>query len=310
MDTYEIRNKYESIHYDVSPHLKLFVNQLSYRAPHFHKSIEIIVVTDNECKIIINKDTYNLKKGDCIIFNSNCIHEIIAPQHSTVLCVQVSKKYLQEFGIKEIIFDNVYLKPQFEERRYKEFLALICKLFEMYFSTDLPSAFDRLGIINLLFAFLLRTVPYEAHDKIDSQTKLKNNRMNSIINYIDEHFTEKITLEDVGKFAYITPQYLSHFFKTNLGISFREYLSKIRFNQALKLIDSTDNPLIDICFESGFSDYKYMEKEFIKNLGCSPKKYRMKKANADNAKVYTYERICSKSEIVRIVSEFRQCIDL
>ena len=104
---------------------------------------------------------------------------------------------------------------------------------------------------------------------------------------------------------YIAPQYLSHYFTKNIGMPFRDYIAKLRFNHAVQLIDYTEMPLIEICYESGFSDYKYMEKMFIKNFGCSPQNYRRKnmpneKRNFKRSNEYIY----SDQDALRIVQSF------
>ena len=68
--------------------------------------------------------------------------------------------------------------------------------------------------------------------------------------------------------------YLSHFVKENLGQSFQEYVSAVRFQTACTLIAAGQERLLDVCTESGFSDYRYFSRTFRERLGLTPEEYR------------------------------------
>lgn len=68
---------------------------------------------------------------------------------------------------------------------------------------------------------------------------------------------------------------MSHFAKKNLKQTFQEYVTTVRFNQALKLLLTTNMKLTDICFESGFSDPRYLNKAFVKRTGMKPEEYKI-----------------------------------
>jgi AraC-like DNA-binding protein len=87
------------------------------------------------------------------------------------------------------------------------------------------------------------------------------------------HYQHPIRLEEVAKTVGMTPAYLSHFISKNLGVSFQDYLTSLRFEHALRMIDR-DLPLGDISGGSGFSDLKYMNKAFLKKTGMTPSEYR------------------------------------
>ena len=68
--------------------------------------------------------------------------------------------------------------------------------------------------------------------------------------------------------------YLSHFFKASFGMSFQEYVMKLRCEKARQLLLLTDFSLLDISMACGFSDIKYFNKGFSRQFGCSPRQYR------------------------------------
>ena len=84
------------------------------------------------------------------------------------------------------------------------------------------------------------------------------NRLQKISSYIDAHYIDKISLEALSEVAGISAHRLSHFIKEILGISFQEYLSKIRLEKALHDLKYTDLPIKQVVINSGFSDQTYL----------------------------------------------------
>lgn len=107
----------------------------------------------------------------------------------------------------------------------------------------------------------------------------KTDRILSVTDYIDEHFTQKLLLEDIAQREGISMMYLSHLFKEALGISFQGYLKQKRFEHACNLIATTGRSILDISISSGFSDVRYLTKLFRERFGCTPKEYRRDTAN-------------------------------
>ena len=89
----------------------------------------------------------------------------------------------------------------------------------------------------------------------------------------------KISLSDIADTENVSVYYLSHFIKKHLGISFREYVNKLRLNKAATLLLTTNKKKIDICMESGFTDYRYVVKAFSKQYKCTPTEFRRKYKN-------------------------------
>ncbi len=133
--------------------------------------------------------------------------------------------------------------------------------------------------INRLFSLLLTKVPYVS---ISDEAKLSalnvEKRMERIVGYIEEHYTEKITLSEIAEMEGLTTYYLSHLFKNNLKQSFQDFVNTLRFEHALYLLQKTDMRIIDISLQSGFSDSKYLNKMFSQVYGMTPKEYRKQKA--------------------------------
>ncbi|MGL1891314.1 MAG: AraC family transcriptional regulator [Spirochaetaceae bacterium] len=94
------------------------------------------------------------------------------------------------------------------------------------------------------------------------------------IQYLFEHYTEKVTLEDVASHVYLSPAYFSKIFKEEMNISFKNYLNTLRIDKSKSLLESSDIQLIDIAGLVGYEDQSYFSKVFKKLSGISPGKFR------------------------------------
>lgn len=112
-------------------------------------------------------------------------------------------------------------------------------------------------------------------DTVYESRNIKNARLLSdALRYINENYNKKLTLESVAQHVYISPFYLSHMFKEELGFTFLEYLTKLRIEEAKKLLMEKDMTIIEVASEVGYEDAGYFSKVFKKCTGISPAQYR------------------------------------
>lgn len=99
--------------------------------------------------------------------------------------------------------------------------------------------------------------------------------------YIREHFRENINREDVAAVACITPNYLSKQFRNKKGMNLREYINKIRIDEAKRLLLSTNLTVSEIAGMAGYDNISYFSTVFRKHVGMSPVDWRLEKGGAD-----------------------------
>ena len=92
--------------------------------------------------------------------------------------------------------------------------------------------------------------------------------------FIRANYKKKIKLIDISKAIYLSPYYLSHIFKKETGSTLLEYLTKVRIEEAKRLLENTSWNTTRISFEVGCSDQSYFCKVFKKNEGISPYDYK------------------------------------
>lgn len=108
--------------------------------------------------------------------------------------------------------------------------------------------------------------------------EVKNNVGKKVIHeaclYIELHYHEKLTLNDIAKELYISPNYLSTLFKKEKQINISDYILNFRIKQAKKLLIQTNYRISEIAEMIGFTDARYFSSTFKKNVNKTPQEYR------------------------------------
>ena len=114
--------------------------------------------------------------------------------------------------------------------------------------------------------------------KIRTSHQRKNNmdfeRLKDMIQYIHEHYMEKITIRDIASAANISDRECSRCFRRCLNTSPVVYLNNYRITMSAKLLLQSNDSILNICMSCGFSSSSYFGKLFQKTMGCTPRKYR------------------------------------
>ncbi|OZB92244.1 response regulator [Paenibacillus sp. XY044] len=97
---------------------------------------------------------------------------------------------------------------------------------------------------------------------------------NRMINYINQHFEQKLYLKDLSSQFFINQVYCCQLFRKNLGKTFSEYVSELRIKKARELLRQTDLSIEEVAIKAGYVDYYYFNKVFKKHCGMTPTKFR------------------------------------
>ncbi|MBR5356996.1 MAG: response regulator [Lachnospiraceae bacterium] len=108
--------------------------------------------------------------------------------------------------------------------------------------------------------------------------QLRTNQSGGVIKQVEEdirvNYKDNITLKELGKKYFINSAYLGQLFKNKYGISFKDYLHKIRIEKAEELLINTDLKTYEVAEAVGYKDVDYFINRFIEDKGCTPAKFR------------------------------------
>lgn len=96
----------------------------------------------------------------------------------------------------------------------------------------------------------------------------------SILDFITDHYSQKITLSDLAEHVHYSERYINQRFQKALGTTVIEYLNRYRIQKAIALLQEDKLAISEIGFLCGIGEYKYFNYVFKKYVGCSPKEYK------------------------------------
>lgn len=100
------------------------------------------------------------------------------------------------------------------------------------------------------------------------------NPLKAVFSYIESHYGEKISLEDLAGTIHMNRNYFCRFFKEKAGKTPFSYLNEYRVNQAASQLLSTRLPITEIALNAGFENMSYFIRQFRRCKGCTPSAYR------------------------------------
>ncbi|MDO5573082.1 MAG: AraC family transcriptional regulator [bacterium] len=91
--------------------------------------------------------------------------------------------------------------------------------------------------------------------------------------YIAQNYAEDVSLEDIARYAHLSPTYFSKKFKKETGSAFIKYLISVRIQKACRLLLISDDSITDIAVKCGFSSANYLKDVFYREFNLSPRAY-------------------------------------
>lgn len=309
------QQEFELITTDRIRHVKVFVNDITYRNYHYHDAFEIMLVLSGAGELRMHSEVIHLKPGNLVLVNPNEPHEIDTQGgHVTAIILQVSRHFGQEYltDLRHRRFLQQNLTEEISDpNRLKVLATQICTLSKAYLQERPYFAYECIAGITALFHSLLSTIPNSRlSDQDRSQIRDKVQRMNRILDYIEQHYAEPIRLKDLASLEGLTPTYVSHFFSEQFGVSFQTYLNNMRFERAIALLSDSSVTATDVTFASGFSDPKYLNQMMRRRMGCSIREFRQglsiptQQSGAAECS-HILERYLAKEEAIDAIEQFR-----
>ena len=134
----------------------------------------------------------------------------------------------------------------------------------------------------------------------------RNALLKRLVRFVEENHRSKIKLSDFAADEGYSVSYLSRYIKERMNQTFQEYVTAVRLSSARQAIAAGGKRMLDICMESGFSDYRYFCKAFRKQYGMTPEAYKRRSNEnrepaAAGSSIQSEERFYSREESLAIL---------
>ena len=293
--------------------ISLFFDTVDYRTPHFHPEWELIWIVDGRLSIQVGAVSCLGTPRDIFLFCPGELHEFQKEGESaTFLCLQVSPHVFEKVypGFGRIATEDFRVNPYFSTAECTGMQNDLLGLLEAFL--ERPPFFELLsvGICARLLAQILSVIPCHNMSAEElANADRRNARLERFIRFVDENYSHKIMLSDFAETEGCSVSYLSRFLKSALNQSFQEYVNSVRFHSACKLIAGGGMKMLDVCEESGFSDYRYFSAAFKKHCGMTPEEYSRQAVKPEDQSVrhslHSLERFYTRKQSRELLEKLR-----
>jgi AraC-like DNA-binding protein len=254
-----------------------------YRTPKFetnwhkHEEAELIVITEGHGTAMIGDYVGEYKTGDVYFLAGNLPHWFRKHQTKMVGSAIVvhfkqdmlGNAFLQMPEIKTITnFLNKNDGIQLQRKLKKEIGNSIMEIHE-------AKGFQR---VFMLLQCLQQMSVSTNYTSLTQNFSSSNNNINpaieKIIDYSFNNYLQPITLQQVAEVADMSIPTFCRFFKKNIKKTYFDFLQDLRISHACKLLNNTNKPVLEICYESGYNSWAHFSKQFKHVKQLTPTQYR------------------------------------
>lgn len=278
---------YENRTYNAEIPVSAFMSENLDFVAHWHTDIEMMFVCEGRIGVGINSEYRVLQKGEISICGSNDIHYYDSENMtSTAILIIFRPEILSAFKYwpEAILPCSVFMDKNLfsAEVTASNILARLKTIFEnineeMGQRRNLYPLFTDLKIYEL-FLLLFRYFPtYYSDSKKNlagSQAPIDIKPMQKALKFLEENYTQDITLEQISEEANLSRFYFSRLFRKATGMNFNIHLNRIRVDKAEALIKTTRKPITEIAYDTGFCSIRTFNRSFKAIKGCTPQSLR------------------------------------
>lgn len=272
---------FEPGQFPVSVNFRELLTPIKIGAPRFHAELEFHFILHGNGNYFVRDASYPVKSNSVLMIGSEEIHA-----HSLEPGAKLSKICLM---LSPCIFSKSQLAGVIKRLHHIRHLRLTAKQMATveYLLQSISHELDAkeirhteiiLNYINCMLIILDRAAANTGHPEVNDNPLIK-----SAIQYIDQQFSEDISLSNMANYLGLSPCYLSSIFRRYIGLGFKEYLTQRRIIEAKKLLKSTQLKVTAIAYEVGFNSKSAFYKDFQILTGVTPNRFRINSTDASSS---------------------------
>jgi len=272
----------ETVNFKPNTNIRLYNNDdfESYPA-HWHTPLEIIMPIENPYYVTCCNHNFTLREGDILVICPGAIHSMEASEGKRLI-FQADISLL--FSINELkstlslISPAVAITPENTPEAHNDIRNLLLKIADEYFGDSNLSEASIYSKLIEIFVLIGRN--YSSNITIIDSDLRKHMKQTELIlnicNYINEHFNENITLDDIAKLSGYSKYHISRIFKRYHNISLYKYINAKKIEYAEKLLIDKELPITEVARSCVYSSLSSFIRMFKIIKGCTPTDFKNK----------------------------------
>ncbi len=248
---------------------------------HWHRIFEFKVVESGIVDCYIGTNMITLHKGDALFINSEFLHKFCSKIPSPVYTAFFSPEFLSENRkiyhkyIQPILDEDIAYIVLYKDIPWcQEILSLLSKVKKCYEKSHEGWELEILSYVSLIWKGLFLHKEEGITLEKAGIEKRSTARLKVMTEYIENHYFEKISLEDIAKSANISKSEVLRCFHEVIQSTPVKYLNQYRLKKACFLLKSSQKSMTEIAEATGFQSASYFNRMFKQAYGFPPASYR------------------------------------
>ncbi|MBE9583581.1 helix-turn-helix domain-containing protein [Mucilaginibacter sp. JRF] len=254
---------------------------------HRHKEVQLTWIQKGEGTLITGNNMHDYSAGDVFFIGANLPHVFKSnPEYfnagsgkqieALTIFFNPEGTLAPLFALPEMKFNSMLLQQHQQGFKFPHYI--VNEIMQVMSSLQKTAGQDQLveffNLMKCMSAIKTKLEPLSTYGTLPGITDSEGIRIGKIYNYIIQHYAEPLTLEDVAKVAYMTPESFCRYFKKHTGHTFVSFLNEIRINEACKkLISQRFENINIIAYKCGFKSITNFNRVFKFIIGNSPRGY-------------------------------------
>lgn len=257
--------------------IRYYTNRGKYSPVHWHSAIELIYILNGNGTIMIEGKDYPVVAGEFLVVDSNRMHETRCAKASMMVMIHFSRSSMKNF-IPELEQYHFHCTREDLQKEQLEGYLSVCEMLKklppLYVMQPTGYKLKSQAIAMEIFFELLNHFAVRDQGAQPVERTVVLERLGEMIEYIERHHTEPISLEQIASHFYLSREYFSRFFKQNMGVTFSRYVNQVRLMHIYQDICNTSDGILELAEKHGFTNYKLFSKMFQETYGCTPREVR------------------------------------
>lgn len=244
---------------------------------------DFYLILNGEAEVLENGCRYYMEREDLVLALPGSDFTMTAHGNNLILLVSMKTDFFRK-GRSETAGSFVCNSATDREKDYSIIRRYLCKMAMAYFDQkDIHCMYLNSLAYGLLY--YLNTYHYRPKIALESGAAGKHReRLDRIAQMIGERYMQPLSLNSLARELYLSVPYLSRFIKQYFGENFNVYLNRVRLDHAISRLERTDDAIIRIAHDTGFSSMNTFNRMFRERTGMTPNEYR-KRGDGASAQV-------------------------
>lgn len=273
--------KHGEASFPVQKYITRFCEEFPAVTLHWHEEAELTLITEGDCAYQIDLADYEVHEGDLLFVPPLVLHSICRSTCENV-CSETYVFHMNFLGGNSTdICSTRYLTPLMNQEfsvpclitpEHPAYVSLR-KIFSQITSIYNEAVVGYELALKALFLQAVFLLLQYRGENTSADTKVSSDKLKQVLDYIELHYAEPITVSELAKLCYFSDYHFMRFFKKHMSMTCVEYINNLRLEKSVELFEQGNSSILEVSLSVGFHNLSYFHRAFKKKYHMTPRTF-------------------------------------